>query len=345
MTKIKKILMVIAVGGVFFTSAWWILAWRVPIQTPRVYGVTFSSFYAEQFGLDWKKTYLALFEDLGIQHVRIPAYWNDTEKFPDQFDFAKLDWQINEARKHNSDVILAIGRKLPRWPECHDPEWAKELILKNTTDNTENKKKFNSFLIKYLEAVVSRYRDSAAVTVWQIENEPYLPFGDCTDYNRALIDEEIKLVRSLDPSRPIMITDSGELSLWIKAALRADVFGSTMYRSVYNKIFGYITYPLPPSFFRAKRAFTELVVGKKPMIVVELQGEPWSREATYTLSVDDHYKTMNPEKFRDVLHYASQAGFDTFYLWGAEWWYWLKTTQHQPEMWNIAKDAIAKIKQ
>ena len=131
-----------------------------------------------------------------------------------------------------------------------------------------------------------------------------------------MLDQEIALVRSIDFTRPIIITDSGELSIWTRAAKRADIFGSTMYRSVYNKYLGYITYPLPPSFFRLKRAITELIVGKKPMIVVELQGEPWSREASYKISVDDHYKTMNPDIFRGILTYASQSGFDTFYLWG-----------------------------
>ncbi len=305
---------------------------QAPVKIPRAYGVTFSSFYAEEFGLDWHKAYTALFEDLGVRHVRLPAYWNEVEQKDDVFDFSRLDWQVAEAKKYHADIILAVGRKLPRWPECHIPAWAINL----STQERNNK------LGGYIKATVEHYKNESAITIWQVENEPFLPFGDCIDKPASTLDSEIALVKSLDTSRPIMITDSGELSLWIAAARRADIFGSTMYRSVYNKIFGYITYPLPPAFFRLKQAFTELVVGKKPMIVVELQGEPWSREATYKLSVEDHYKTMNPDKFKEALSYASQTGFDTFYLWGAEWWYWLKTTQQKPEMWDIAKGAIER---
>jgi len=328
--KKKTIFLTIILAAI--CAAVFVLVKSVPIQTPKVYGVTFSVFYAEEFGLDWKKTYTALFEDLGIRNVRISAYWNDTEKLLNQYDFTKLDWQVDEAKRHGATIILAMGQKLPRWPECHVPEWAFKL-------SPDERKKA---LFGYITAVVNRYKDRDNITIWQVENEPFLPFGDCKDKPSQWLDEEIALVKSLDASRPVMVTDSGELSLWIKAAKRSDIFGSTMYRSVYNKIFGYITYPLPPSFFRLKRTITELAAGKKPMIIVELQGEPWSREATHQLSVDDHYKTMNPEMFRDILEYSSKTGFDTFYLWGAEWWYWLKTTQNDTRMWDIAKEAIAK---
>jgi len=36
---------------------------------------------------------------------------------------------------------------------------------------------------------------------------------------------EIALVRAKDPSRKVIVTDSGELSFWISAAKRADILG------------------------------------------------------------------------------------------------------------------------
>ena len=330
--KRKKILiLLIAILLIIFAVV--LLVWRAPVLPVKKYGGTFSSFYAEPFGLDWKEAYRALFDDLGIRHIRLPAYWNEIEGRENMYDFSRLDWQITEAGLYQADVVLAVGRKLPRWPECHDPEWAASSI-----DTDENK--FRASLLDYIQTTVERYRGNKAVVMWQIENEPYLPFGECKKYSTAMLDEEIGLIRSLDPTRPVMVTDSGELSMWVSAAKRSDVFGSTMYRSVYNKYFGFVTYPLPPSFFRLKRAIAELIVGKKTMIIVELQGEPWSREATYKLSADDHYKTMNPDTFKEILAYASKTGFDTFYIWGSEWWYWLKVKQNKPEMWNIVKDAV-----
>ena len=46
---------------------------------------------------------------------------------------------------------------------------------------------------------------------------------------------------------------------------------------------------------------------------------------------------MNLQQFKDNVEYAKETGFDTFYLWGSEWWYWMKTVNDQPEIWNEAK--------
>lgn len=332
--KIYKLLKWFFYLTILFSIVWWLLAWTVPVKRPIAYGVTFSPFYAEEFGLKWKDVYTAMLDDLKIKYIRIPLYWNDTERTPNAYDFGRTDWMMDEAARHQAHVVLAMGRKLPRWPECHDPEWAKSL-----PQDEQHK-----HLASLIEQAAKRYKNHSALLMWQIENEPYLAFGDCPNYDSSIVDTEMALVKSIDQEHPVMVTDSGELSLWVHAVSRADVFGSTMYRSVHNKFFGDITYPLPPSFFRVKRALAELVTGKKPpSIVIELQGEPWSREANYKLSVDDHYKTMNPEIFKETLEYASHSGFDTFYLWGVEWWYWLKTTQNKPEIWQLAKDAVASV--
>jgi len=33
----------------------------------------------------------------------------------------------------------------------------------------------------------------------------------------------------------------------------------------------------------------------------------------------------------------------TMDMWGPEWWYWLKTTQNEPAIWNTAKSEMQKI--
>ena len=303
----------------------------VPIKKPQTFGVTFSPFYAEKFGLDWQEAYMAMLDDLGARHLRLSAYWNEIEPEDEKFDFSRLDFQINEAEKRGAEIILAVGYKLPRWPECHIPEWARGLP----------REEFEDEVLEYIEKSILTYKNIDAIKFWQIENEPFLSFGEgCPEFAAEFLDKEIALVKSLD-NRPIMITDSGELSIWIPAASRADIFGSTLYRVVWNDRIGHFTYPIPPAFFRLKRAVTEIFVGKKSMVIIELQGESWQKKMTYEVSVEEQRLSMNPEKFRDVLTYIEGTGFDTFYLWGAEWWYWLKENEGRPEMWNIAKRAIA----
>lgn len=184
------------------------------------YGVTFSKKQAQELGLNWQEVFTAALNDLGVKKFRLSAYWNEIEQKSDQFNWDDLDWQIEQAMQANAEIILAVGGRLPRWPECHFPDWAGKLAK----DEREQK------ILNYIEKVISRYKNNNHIIAWQVENEPFLShFGDCPEFSKKFLDKEIALVRGLD-GRPIVITDSGELSIWIPAARRADIFGTTMYR-------------------------------------------------------------------------------------------------------------------
>jgi len=301
---------------------------QIPPVEPKIFGVTFSKFFAEKFGLDWKKVYEEILADLGARHLRIPAYWTEVEPENGNWYFDDIDWQLEKAKEYDAKVILAIGRKLPRWPECHEPAWVQSQNLNLKSQN----------LFEYMRKVVERYDENPAVIAWQVENEPFLPFGDCPLFGKEVLDEEIEIARSLS-DKPIIITDSGEFGAWFLAAKRGDVFGSTLYRHVRTKLIGHFTYPLPPSFFRLKQGLLKFFVREKPIIVVELQAEPWLPKMLYETSVGEHFKHFNPERFKKELEYIKGTGFDTFYFWGVEWWYWLKQNG-RPEMWDMAKEAI-----
>ncbi|MDP3794894.1 MAG: hypothetical protein Q8R13_03135 [bacterium] len=291
------------------------------------YGITFSKPYAEAIGLDWRETYLALLDDLKVRRVRLPVYWNDVEREKDQFIFNDYDWMIEEAGRRRVELIIAVGQRLPRWPECHIPEWGRGLEAATLHEEIR----------AYLIETVSRYKGNPAIAAWQVENEPFLRFGECPRVNVAFLEQEIALVHGLD-SRPVLLTDSGELSLWVPTARRADWFGTTMYRTVWSRWTGYITYPLPPGFFKVKRVLTRLITRPERMIVIELQAEPWTPKQPATrFPIEEQYKTMNPERFGHTIDYAKATSFDTFYLWGAEWWWWLKTKEHKPEIWEAAR--------
>jgi hypothetical protein len=323
--RIKRIIFGIVATVILIV---WVLVQRAPIQPARAWGVTFSYPYMEQFGIPWREAYEAMLSDLGVRKLRIPVYWPEVAHTATIYNFDNYDYQIEKATQYNAKLILAVGRKLPRWPECHEAPWANTM--------TEAEKQYH--ILRYIAEVINRYKSSPALEAWQVENEPFLSFGVCPPLDVNFLDKEIALVRSLDPSHPIVVTDSGELSIWIYAARRADIFGTTMYRTIYKNNIGYFTYPLPPSFFRLKRALTELATGKRPMIVIELQGESWGPRLIYEMDKTEQYKSFNPQKFKETIEYAKRTGFDTFYLWGVEWWYWLKEKQGRPEMWNIARE-------
>ncbi len=162
----------------------------------------------------------------------------------------------------------------------------------------------------------------------------------CPRPNARLLDKEISLVKSLD-NRPILITDSGEIGDWVRARRRGDVFGTTMYRIIWKKGLGYFRYPLPPTWFQFKNIISGIISGglfkHQKVIVIEMQAEAWGPYTIPFITLDEQFKSMDFDKFKSAISYSKRTGFNDIYLWGDEWWYWLKTTQNHPEFWEYAK--------
>jgi hypothetical protein len=294
------------------------------------YGVSFNTLYAHELGLDWLQTYTAILDELEVRHLRLAGHWPMVQPEEGVWNFEELDTQMRMAEERGVSVILAVGRRLPRWPECHVPEWAK-------AHSWEEQKEL---VRTYLHIMVERYRDSSALLYFQVENEPFLEVfaqEHCGELDTAFLDEEIALVRTLDPSHPILVTDSGNLGLWSGAYKRGDVFGTSVYVYLWNEATGPITSILPPHGYMLKRTLMRILYGDKPSILIELSAEPWLDRPVPDVSLAQQFERMNPERFDSILEYAQKTRFDTQYLWGAEWWYWLKTQQDSPEMWERAK--------
>lgn len=289
-------------------------------------GVTFSQRYASDLGLDWRENYSAILDDLKIRKIRVPVYWDLIEAEEGKYSFSDLDWQMEEAKKRNAEIILVVGRKVPRWPECFVPEWAK---------NGDELKK--EALLNFVSVVVERYKPNRAVKYWQVENEPFLRFGICPAPDADLLDREIALVRKLDPNRKIIVTDSGELSLWVQAAKRADIFGTTMYLSVYSPKVGYFDYPIGPNFFKLKKWLIKKFANQQNAIVIELQGEPWINGWVANAPLEAQFDSLDARKLVSNVDFAKRSGFSEIYIWGVEWWYWLKVKQNHMDLWENAK--------
>ncbi len=293
---------------------------------PGFFGVTFSTEYATSLGLNWKNTYQAILGELQVKEIRIPIYWDQIEKKEGVYDFSKYDYLVKQGEKHHVKFILSIGRRVPRWPECHGPDWLK--TKKTTTAE--------ALTLQMITTVVNRYKLNPSVEYWQVENEPFLAtFGICPPLDKNFLKQEFKLVHSLDPQRQIIITGSGEMSSWRQEAQIGDIFGSTLYRVVYDPWFGYLHYPLPTSFYRLKAKLAGL--SQQRLMVLELQAEPWVPHGNITAMTPTQInKSMSVAQFKANLQYAINLNFRRTYLWGVEWWYFEK--QHgNPAYWNIAK--------
>jgi len=312
-------LFLITIGYFFVGSA--------PQAKEITWGVNFSQAHSESLGLDWQKNYLALF-DMGVKKIKLATRWDLIEAEEEKYSFVDLDWQIEKARENKAEIFLVIGMKTPHWPECYIPEWAENL----------NKEKQQEKILKLLEKIVLRYQNEDSITMWQVENEPFFPFGECPWVDKDFLKKEINLVKSLDAQhRPVVISDAGEWSFWITAAKLGDKVSTTLHRKVYFKEFKtYISYPLNPVFYWRRAWTIEKLFGKE-VICGELQAEPWCPTFLYGCSLEEQQKTMNLKKFQDNVRFAKKTGLKEFYFWGAEWWYWLKEKQNQPEIWDEAK--------
>lgn len=79
------------------------------------------------------------------------------------------------------------------------------------------------------------------------------------------------------------------------------------------------------------------LTGVDKVIIVELQAEPWGPKAIADTSLNEQYKSMSLEQFRKNVDYVKRIRFSEAYLWGAEWWYWLKTEKGDDRIWEEAR--------
>jgi hypothetical protein len=300
---------------------------KVPI------GITFSPRFAQELGLDPKEAYIKTIDQLKIKKIRLPVYWDEVEKNEGDYNFSETSFYLEEAKKRNIEVVLVVGLKQPRWPECFVPDWAEGL----TRDEKYKR------VIRLVAKEVGYFQRYENITHWQVENEAMFQFGLCEKPDSKtweLLQNEVAVVRSLD-SRPILLTDSGELSSWKYSLVLGDTFGTTMYRSSWNPVLGYIEYPTPPMFYTVKAKVMEWIMGinEKPKMVAELQAEPWAKGSIRIIDmpIEEQIEGMTLKRISENIEFAQQTKFAPIYLWGVEWWYWMSLNGHPEYLEEVSK--------
>jgi len=293
------------------------------------WGLTYSPKFASQIGLNWQEVYLAILDDLAVKNIRIPIYWDQIESVEGEYDFSQYDYIFDQGKTRNVKFIANIGLRLPRWPECHAPSWL------DKSDRNLSKRK----TITMLNKAVEHFKGREEIVAWQVENEPLFDwFGQCPKGDKEFLKKEIDFVKSLDDSRPIIISASGELASWEEEGKIADIFGTTVYRVVWNKWFKYIHYPIPAWYYRLKARFYGIDTNRA--IIAELQTEPWVPEGTLeNLDFTEYDKSFSLAQFKANLQFAINVDFKQTYLWGVEWWY-VQKNKGNPQYWDLARSVF-----
>lgn len=292
------------------------------------FGVSFSIKQCRNFGLDWQSVLRALVSDLGVRRFRLMSYWNEHEPEPGEFDFAKLDKQISMISKSGGVISLCLGARQPRWPENHWPDWAWNLP----------KSERDTALLQFIETVVTRYSSMPAIISYQLENEALLEqFGERPEVDRFRLRKEIDLVTRLDPRRPIIMTTSTSWGIPVRKPI-PDSVGFSYYQVLYRD--GRYTLSFHRPWVDRLRALAIRLLHNKPSFIHELQAEPWGPANIWDMTLEEQFKSMSLQQMRENIRQATSTRLYPIDLWGAEWWYWLKTKHRDPSFWNAVKELL-----
>lgn len=305
-----------------------------PKKTDHItYGVTWSAPYAEGLGISSREGLNAVLDDLGIRYFRIPVYWSLVERQPGVYDWNELNQQLDAIEARQGKVILAVGQKVPRWPECWMPDWVK------TMSSEEREQAVQVFL----EATLRTTAHRPSVQAYQVENEPLFPFGDCPNISFTQVKREMTFVRLLDRAlgftHDIYTTDSGEFAPWLGFSRLIDGLGVSVYRSTRDVYFGVRKYHFIPPWYYTHKAWL-IRLWEPNVYISEFQMEPWVNGAMKETPLEQQFESFDLRQLTDNGWTAEHAGFKNIYLWGAEWWYWMKTQKGHPEFWEAVRTIL-----
>lgn len=328
---------ILSVGTMYGIAQWYISKNK---DVPLTVGATFIPNYARYYDLDPQETMTAIVDDLGIKRLRLVSYWSDMEKERGKYNFDELDWQFRLAEEKGVKVSLALGLRQPRWPECHMPSWAQEMMGQEWYRPLED----------FIAAVVNRYKDSPALDSYQLENEYFLKaFGICYDFNRDRLVSEYNLVKRLDPNTPLVVSMSNNAIGTPVGEPKPDKWAISVYKRVWDKTITkrYFEYPIPAWYYAFRAGFTELTRGRE-VFMHELQTEAWTPDTfggTKESPLVEQDKSLDPHRLQERIRYGEATGMKTMDLWGVEWWYWRKTKHSDNALWDTAKTELQRIDQ
>ena len=302
------------------------------MRKPEI-GTSLSVKQCRNFGITDQEVLKAALTDLGLKRYRLMSYWNECEKEQGIYDFAVLDAQVKIITKHKGTITLCLGARQPRWPESHWPKWALELP----------KEQRNQALVDFITATVNRYKSKSVVISWQLENEALLKaFGENGDFDRKRLHTEYKLVKQLDPARPVIMSTSTSWGIPFRRPI-PDIIGFSYYRITHNKD-AYRKSIYLPWIFKL-RALLIRILWWRPSFIHELQAEPWGSKDIWDMPPKEQAKSMSIETLQANLTAGKETKLYPLDLWGLEWWYWLKYKKNDSQAWDVIKRAVQEIGQ
>jgi Beta-galactosidase len=318
-----------------------------PAGHPYYLGTTFSPLQCYYMGLDFRQAFQAI-ATLGLDRIRLGAYWNVIEKQPGEFDFTELDWLLDQCAQHHITVALAVGMKVPRWPEFHFPDWVSDWgeTGSGMQPLDQRSPQVAELALKFIDRVVAHCRSAPAVQYWQIENEPFtqLEIAGGRWLSPEFVQREIELVRlgKLDTQK-ILLTNAIHLPTpklvedepAFQDSLRlADAVGINVYTKVPTGNPGQYLEPTPQFWQTLQDWQGALRSADREAWIAEAQAEPWEAQQLVAMQKPS-YPSASPLRLRNLTHQLRDVGYETILLWGCEYWYWQKQQKQNLWWWQV----------
>lgn len=304
------------------------------------YGVSYSFEQAAWFGLDSRAAFVRLLDTAHFDWVRLPFFWDQMTTVDGQLKIDDLEFAIIEAEKREVKVVIAMGAKVPYYPEYHLPQNIKlQLKFADTIGVTHA---IADDLLEIDRKLVEKLSVYDNISHWQVENEPFLANVNNWKITPELVGREVEVVRSADPKkRPIILSHVGpavfdrkweKLEPFLKGG---DVLGVNAYfktqginlfsLSLFGKVLA-VSWPqslvwpvqswygFSPNYAGLKKELGAKGIG---LWIMEMQAEPYIR------TFDDAKKSKYFYKPADIIkadEYLRSSRVENVGLWGAPFW-------------------------
>ncbi len=304
------------------------------------YGVSFSFEQSGWYGVPPREGFSKLITDYKFNWVRLPFFWDQMVDEDGNLKIDDLVWAIEEAKKRNVRIVVALGAKTPYYPEYHLPKYVESKLKFGEVIDVNSP--VAGDILEIDRKVVEALSHFDNIIAWQVENEPLLRNINDLQIDPSLVRQEVGVVRAIDAKKRPIILNTSSSGLVTKSADQllkilkpGDIFGVNAYfktQGVYlvnvNLFDNQVKINWPVGFYWSVQSWLffspDYQSAKKiaderglQLWVLEMQAEPYIRVIE---DADKNEYAFRPSDIGKATDFLRSYKVDSIGFWGASFW-------------------------